>query len=95
VTRLLKVAAAIAYVIALAALPFGHHDLACHIKSSTHCTTCLVGTSADDSGGQPSVAPVVLDDAGQPFDGSQPQWVSPPPAASAGRSPPVPTLTLV
>src|SRR5580765_784583 len=35
------------YVLAAALLPFGHHDLACHIKSATHCTTCTVGSSAE------------------------------------------------
>jgi hypothetical protein len=42
----LKVVLAL-YVMAAALLPFGHHDLACHIKSTTHCTTCTVGSSAE------------------------------------------------
>ena len=28
-------------------MPLGHHDLACHLKSPTHCTTCTVGSSAE------------------------------------------------
>ena len=42
----LKVVLAL-YILAAALLPFGHHDLACHIKSTTHCTTCVVGSSAE------------------------------------------------
>jgi len=42
----LKVVLAL-YMLAAALLPFGHHDLACHIKSTTHCTTCAVGSSAE------------------------------------------------
>jgi hypothetical protein len=29
------------YLALLAVAPFGHHDLVCHLKSSTHCTTCV------------------------------------------------------
>jgi len=83
-----------AYVLALATLPFGHHDLLCHLKSSTHCTICLVGTSADDNSAQPAVAPIVLDEAGQTVDSSRSVVVSCAPAPSSGRSPPVLALPL-
>jgi hypothetical protein len=53
-----------AYIAALAALPFAHHDLACHLKSSTHCAVCHIGTSADDTSVQPGLGPVDLADAG-------------------------------
>jgi hypothetical protein len=42
----LKVVLAL-YVLAAALMPLGHHDLACHLKSPTHCTTCTVGSSAE------------------------------------------------
>ena len=42
----LKVVLAL-YVLAAALMPLGHHDLACHLKSTTHCTTCTVGSSAE------------------------------------------------
>lgn len=79
---------AAAYILALAALPFGHHDLLCHLKSSTHCTMCLAGTSADDTSGQPAIPAIVLADAGQatvaqPFASHSCTRVP-----SAGRSPP-------
>lgn len=53
-----------AYIAALAALPFAHHDLACHLKSTTHCAVCHVGTSADDTSVQPGLGPVDLVEAG-------------------------------
>jgi hypothetical protein len=33
------------YVAAAATLPLLHHDIACHVQSPAHCTTCLVGTA--------------------------------------------------
>ena len=79
----------VAYAVALAALPFGHHDLVCHLKSNTHCTTCLVGTSVDDSGAEPPLATLTLDDAGQPVERPRPGIASCAPAPSSGRAPPV------
>ena len=34
-----------AYVLASALLPLAHHDVLCHLKSSTHCTTCVVAST--------------------------------------------------
>jgi hypothetical protein len=42
-----------AYVLAVALLPLSHHDVVCHAKSTTHCTSCVVGSSAE-----PAAAPV-------------------------------------
>ena len=39
-----------AYVLAAALLPLAHHDIVCHLKSSTHCTTCVVGSSGETAG---------------------------------------------
>jgi hypothetical protein len=61
---ILKLVAA-AYLVALATLPFAHHDLACHLKSSTHCAVCHVGTSADPSGAEPALPQADLADAGR------------------------------
>ena len=59
------------YVTAAALLPFAHHDIACHFKSATHCTSCVIGAAGDlatDAGdlghaslhrvGRPTIAPV-------------------------------------
>jgi hypothetical protein len=35
------------YTVATLLSPLSHHDLACHLKSATHCTTCVVGSSAE------------------------------------------------
>jgi hypothetical protein len=81
-------ALAAAYILTLAALPFGHHDLLCHLKSSTHCTTCLIGTSADDTSAQPAIPAIVLADAGQATISLRFTAHSCVPTPSAGRSPP-------
>jgi hypothetical protein len=52
------------YVFAAALMPFGHHDIACHLKSSTHCTTCAVGSSAEAATDQAVLARFSLLDAG-------------------------------
>jgi hypothetical protein len=36
-----------AYVLCAGLLPLTHHDLACHLKSPKHCTTCLVAASGE------------------------------------------------
>jgi hypothetical protein len=60
----LKVVLAL-YVLAAALLPFGHHDLACHIKSTTHCATCVVGSSAEVAADPAVLARFWLLDAGK------------------------------
>jgi len=34
-----------AYACLLAAGPLDHHDIACHLKSTTHCTTCVYASA--------------------------------------------------
>jgi hypothetical protein len=34
------------YALVLLIGPAQHHDLACHLKSRTHCTTCIASVSA-------------------------------------------------
>jgi hypothetical protein len=77
-----------AYIAALAALPFGHHDLACHLKSTTHCGACHVGTSADDAGLQPGLGQIHLTDAGRPGLDQTSRVASYVLLPSSGRSPP-------
>jgi hypothetical protein len=77
-----------AYIAALAALPFAHHDLACHLKSSTHCGVCHVGTSGDDTGTQPGLGDVDLADAGGPRLSPSSRVASCALLPSSGRSPP-------
>jgi hypothetical protein len=78
----------LAYFAALAAMPFAHHDLLCHLKSSTHCATCHVGTSADPGGTQPALTAADFADAGVAIE-RRPTVVTPAAIApSSGRSPP-------
>ena len=84
-----------AYIVALAALPFAHHDLACHLKSSTHCTICHVGTSADDTGVQPGLGHVDLPAAGRPSEAQARMAASGVLLPSSGRSPPASTNSLL
>ena len=79
------------YVLAFAAMPFAHHDLACHLKSSTHCATCHVGTSTDPSSAAPVVDPAPLREAGRSDEVTCRPIASPALLPSAGRSPPATT----
>ena len=77
------------YMLAAALLPLGHHDLACHLKSTTHCPTCTVGSAAEAAGDSAVLARFWLHDAGilisQPVEVLQSSTVRP----ALGRAPPV------
>lgn len=76
------------YVIASALLPLAHHDVVCHLKSATHCTTCVVGSSAESSA-QPAVfGSFTLKDAGDASTLGTDHLASAPRTARAGRAPP-------
>jgi hypothetical protein len=83
-----------AFFVALVALPFAHHDLLCHLKSSTHCATCHIGTSTDDSGAQPPLAHIELPDAGRAIEVGLVAVVSCALCSSAGRSPPPASISI-
>jgi hypothetical protein len=76
------------YVFAAAVMPLAHHDLVCHLKSTTHCTTCTVGSSAEAASDPALLARFWLLDAGTtPVDPASapeaaPLWVI------SGRAPP-------
>jgi hypothetical protein len=59
----LKVVLAL-YVLAAALMPLAHHDFVCHLKSTTHCTTCIVGSSAEAATDPALLARFWLHDAG-------------------------------
>ena len=81
-------AVVVMFVCLLAAAPLSHHDVACHLKSTTHCTLCLSAPVAGDGDGT---------DAGKlPL--SAGEWVNAPAFANpvvdlvadaGGRSPPL------
>lgn len=76
------------YIAALASLPFAHHDLACHLKSSNHCGVCHVGTSSDDGSQRPSLPHKDLSDVGRAGHAPVSFAVGCVPRSSSGRSPP-------
>jgi hypothetical protein len=52
------------YALAVGLMPLAHHDVVCHAKSPTHCTTCVVGASAEAAGDAAGAARCSLDDLG-------------------------------
>ena len=84
---LLKVVLAL-YVLAAALMPLAHHDLVCHLKSSTHCTTCLVGSSGEASSDAASLARFWLNDLGAASMGFVAATHSAIISISSGRAPP-------
>jgi hypothetical protein len=84
-----------AYIVALAAMPFAHHDLVCHLKSSTHCSTCHVGASTDPGGTQPALTAADFSDAGRAAERASIPSGSFELSPSAGRAPPAPTTSVL
>jgi hypothetical protein len=76
------------YVLAAALLPLGHHDIVCHLKSTTHCSTCVVGSSAESPSHTTSLAGVGLDDAGSAFAAGRVPTSDQQAGAASGRAPP-------
>lgn len=76
------------YVLAAALMPLGHHDIVCHLKSTTHCTTCVVGASADLASDSSPLAGCGLDDAGSAVQVETRHFVDLQVGPSAGRAPP-------
>jgi hypothetical protein len=76
------------YVLAAALLPLAHHDIVCHLKSTTHCTSCVVASSGETAPGTMAVDGLLLPDAGgaslPPSESSWPEQVR----TTSGRSPP-------
>jgi len=77
-----------AYVLAAALMPLAHHDIVCHLKSTTHCTTCVVGSSGETSGWAVALDGARLPDAGRAILPSDACCHAAPVRASSGRSPP-------
>lgn len=77
-----------AYALAVALLPLAHHDLACHLKSTTHCTTCIVGASAEAAADPATLARFWLDDAGAAVAAPAPGFSPLSGHRAAGRAPP-------
>jgi hypothetical protein len=76
------------YFLAAALMPLGHHDVVCHLKSTTHCTTCTTGSSAEAAADPSVLARFWLLDAGaticEPVKAAHSTAVRP----ASGRAPP-------
>jgi len=77
------------YVLAAAVLPLAHHDVVCHLKSSTHCTTCAVGSTAESADKPVVFGAFTLKDAGYATSPGAAHVESAPRTARSGRAPPV------
>ena len=77
------------YVLAAALMPLGHHDIACHLKSTTHCSTCVVGSSAEAASHAAPLSGFGLDDAGAALGAGLERLHDQRTGLSSGRSPPV------
>jgi hypothetical protein len=77
------------YVLAVALVPLSHHDVVCHIKSATHCTTCVTGSTAESTSHVAALGATSLADAGRATSNQINLTVSAPLSASTGRSPPL------
>ena len=76
------------YVIAAALMPLAHHDLVCHLKSATHCTTCTIGSSAEAASSPAVLARFWLLDAGATVVDPASAPDAAPVRALSGRAPP-------
>ena len=83
----LKVVLAL-YLLAAALMPFGHHDLVCHLKSNTHCTTCTVGSSGEAAADPAVFARFWLIDAGATVCEPSDEPVLSTGRSASGRAPP-------
>jgi hypothetical protein len=78
-----------AYVLAAALLPLGHHDIACHLKSSNHCVTCVVGSSGEIAAHDASLVATAFEDSGRADLNARAYLQSVALGATSGRSPPI------
>jgi hypothetical protein len=75
------------YALLLMVNPVLHDDLACHLKSPTHCNACMASPTASRMEALGPMLPV-LADAGLVELSGQPAIVAVPALALPGRSPP-------
>jgi len=76
------------YIVSVALLPLSHHDVICHLKSPTHCTTCLTSLSGEAA---PHTVPLDvwrMTDAGRAMMSERGGVPSVNVSSSSGRAPP-------
>ncbi|HEX6973912.1 MAG TPA: hypothetical protein VF147_05890, partial [Vicinamibacterales bacterium] len=65
-----------------------HHDIVCHLKSSTHCATCVIGSTGESASEPADVAPAAFKDAGEAVGSTVAHVESVPHTDRSGRAPP-------
>lgn len=80
------------YVLAAALMPLAHHDLVCHAKSTTHCTTCLIGSSAEAASDPAYLTRLGLTPIGEAVCARTVALVSTALNICSGRAPPAPIV---
>ena len=53
------------YALFLVIAPFEHHDIACHLKTPQHCTSCASSVLGPEPGSPASLGTASLTDAGR------------------------------
>jgi hypothetical protein len=76
------------YVLAAALLPLSHHDVICHAKSTTHCSTCVIGSSAETTSDSAGLLRIALADAGAAVSARATLFLFQSLTVSSGRAPP-------
>jgi hypothetical protein len=86
--RRLTVVAVALYAVVLAAAPFEHHDLICHLKTPQHCTSCAASPLSVTPHTPTTLDDCRLADAGRALAGVAIPEGTLVPSVSSGRSPP-------
>jgi hypothetical protein len=76
------------YAVILVAAPFEHHDLACHLKTPQHCSSCNASPLSSTPNTSVALQTYVLDDAGRLLVGDSHVYCAAPLVSRFGRSPP-------
>jgi hypothetical protein len=83
------------YVLSAALLPLTPHDLACHIKSPKHCTTCLAAVSGETVPAGTDLDDTPMRDAGRATISDVVDRHQAPVSTASGRAPPAAYSTRV
>jgi hypothetical protein len=76
------------YVLCAALLPLTHHDIACHVKSPKHCTTCLAAVSGETVPAAADLDDTPMRDAGRATITAVVGRQQTPLSTASGRAPP-------
>jgi hypothetical protein len=76
------------HTLVVAAAPFEHHDLICHLKTPQHCTSCASSPVGSSPHAQPPSGEDRLADAGTALHSESARETLVVAASHSGRSPP-------